>query len=162
LRFNLNDFDSTAVAWRVNRQTRKNPKGRSSLDSGRWVVILVELFGHSSLVTGHWLLGPPGGIVLRRLLSWLSFDSLRRFAPSNLLMLYNRRRLLLTPPERQAMREACRFNAALMDEVPSDRVLTGQIDKLVETTPDHGHVPAQFGYHGCRGVSSVAARASTT
>ena len=32
-------------------------------------------------------------------------------------MLYNRRRLLLTAPERQGMRQACQFNAELMDQV---------------------------------------------
>ena len=71
-------------------------------------------------------------------------------------MLYNRRRLLLTPAERQGMREACRFNAQLMDEVRkiiAPGVTTGQIDKLVETyTRDHGHVPAQLGYHGQAGA----------
>ena len=71
-------------------------------------------------------------------------------------MLYNRKRLLLTPPERQAMREACRFNAQLMDVVRAfiaPGVTTGQIDKLVETyTRDHGHVPAQLGYHGQAGA----------
>src|SRR5262245_33409353 len=67
-------------------------------------------------------------------------------------MLYNRRRLLLTPPERQAMREACRFNAQLMDEVRAfirPGVTTGQVDKLVETyTREHGHAAAPLGYHG--------------
>src|SRR6476646_5440837 len=71
-------------------------------------------------------------------------------------MLYNRRRLLLTAQERQGMREACRFNAQLMDEVRkivAPGVTTGQIDKLVETyTRDHGHVPAQLGYHGQAGA----------
>src|SRR5205814_9436000 len=65
-------------------------------------------------------------------------------------MLYSRRRLLLTPPERQAMREACQFNARLMDEVRAlitPGVTTGAVDKLVETyTRDHGHVPASLGY----------------
>jgi methionyl aminopeptidase len=71
-------------------------------------------------------------------------------------MLYNRRRLLLTTPERQGMREACRFNAQLMDEVRviiRPGVTTGEIDKLVETyTRDHGHVPASLGYHGQAGA----------
>ena len=71
-------------------------------------------------------------------------------------MLYNRRRLLLTPAERQGMREACRFNAQLMDVVRAfivPGVTTGQVDKLVETyTRDHGHVPAQLGYHGQAGA----------
>ena len=71
-------------------------------------------------------------------------------------MLYNRRRLLLAPHERQAMREACRFNATLMDEVRKivrPGVITGEIDKLVETyTRDHSHVPAQLGYHGQAGA----------
>src|SRR3954466_13296132 len=71
-------------------------------------------------------------------------------------MLYNRRRLLLTSAERQGMREACRFNAQLMDEVRKiirPGLMTGEIDKLVETyTRDHGHVPAQLGYHGQAGA----------
>ncbi len=71
-------------------------------------------------------------------------------------MLYNRRRLLLTTAERQGMREACRFNAQLMDEVRKiigPGLTTGEIDKLVETyTRDHGHVPAQLGYHGQAGA----------
>ena len=47
-------------------------------------------------------------------------------------MLYNRRRLLLTSAERQGMREACRFNAQLMDEVRKiihPGVTTGEIDR---------------------------------
>ena len=50
-------------------------------------------------------------------------------------MLYNRRRLLLTPAERQGMREASRFNAQLMDEVRKiirPGLATSEIDKLVE------------------------------
>ena len=95
-------------------------------------------------------------MLIRRLLSWLAFapgqivDSILPF------MLYNRRRLLLTAAERQAMREACHFNALLMDEVRaliSPGVTTGQIDKLVETyTHDHGHVSAPRGYHGQQGA----------
>jgi methionyl aminopeptidase len=71
-------------------------------------------------------------------------------------MLYNRRRLLLAPHERQAMREAGRFNGQLMDVVRAfvrPGVATREIDKLVETyTRDHGHVPAQLGYHGQAGA----------
>lgn len=53
------------------------------------------------------------------------------------------------------MRQACQFNATLMDVVrplvkPGTR--TGQIDKLVfEYTRDHGHTPACLGYPGENG-----------
>ena len=94
-------------------------------------------------------------MALSELLSWLAFIPSRIAAALSPLMLYNRRRLLLTAPERQAMREAGRFNAQLMDEVRAliaPGVTTGQIDKLVVTyTRDHGHVPAQLGYHGQHG-----------
>ena len=84
-----------------------------------------------------------GGMALSELLSWLAFIPSRIAASLNPFMLYNRRRLLLTAPERQAMREAGRFNAQLMDEVRAliaPGVTTGQIDKLVVTyTRDHGH-----------------------
>jgi methionyl aminopeptidase len=70
-------------------------------------------------------------------------------------MLYNRRRLLLGPAEREAMREAGRFNAQLMDVVRAfirPGITTRDIDRLVETyTRDHGHIPAQLGYHGHAG-----------
>src|SRR5262249_11188405 len=86
---------------------------------------------------------------------WLSraFEAISSLFP---FMLYNRRRLLLTAPERQAMREACQFNARLMDEVRAlvaPGVTTKQIDQLVETyTKDHGNVPASLGYHGQAGA----------
>ena len=71
-------------------------------------------------------------------------------------MLYNaRRRLKLNEAERQAMREAGRFNAELLDFVRphvQPGVTTGEIDRLVYTyTRDHGHVPACLGYPGPKG-----------
>jgi methionyl aminopeptidase len=72
-------------------------------------------------------------------------------------MLYNaRRRLKLNETERQGMREACRFNAQLMDElrkIVQPGVTTGQIDDLVyKYTRDHGHTPACLGYPGPKGA----------
>ena len=57
--------------------------------------------------------------------------------------------------ERDALRAASRFNAALMDHVrphvlPGAR--TGDLDQMIyEYTLDHGHTPACLGYHGPAG-----------
>jgi methionyl aminopeptidase len=67
-------------------------------------------------------------------------------------MLFNRKRLRLSPGERQAMRAACRFNAQLMDVLRDfirPGVTTEQIDKLVyDFTTSHGHKCAPLGYIG--------------
>ncbi|HMO14301.1 MAG TPA: type I methionyl aminopeptidase [Pirellulaceae bacterium] len=67
-------------------------------------------------------------------------------------MIKKKPRIRLTETERDAMREAGRFNARLMDLV-REHVFVGQtteaIDRLVHTfTLDHGHIPACLGYQG--------------
>jgi len=79
-------------------------------------------------------------------------------------MLHGQRRLQLAKAEREAMRNAGRFNAQLMDFVRDQiqpGVTTGEIDRLVdEYTRDHGHVPAPFRYEGfpkscCTSINEV-------
>jgi methionyl aminopeptidase len=79
-------------------------------------------------------------------------------------MLYGQRKLILSGVERDAIRQACRFNARLMDQVRAfvrPGVTTGQIDDLVrEYTLDHGHTPACLGYQGfpkscCTSINEV-------
>lgn len=54
--------------------------------------------------------------------------------------------------ERDALREACRFNAQLMDFIrPHVKVdaVTEELDRMIyEYTLDHGHTPACLGYKG--------------
>lgn len=61
-------------------------------------------------------------------------------------------RIRLAEHEREMMREACQFNAQLLDFVrPHVKagVTTASIDRLVhEYTLDHGHIPACLGYPG--------------
>jgi len=67
-------------------------------------------------------------------------------------MLRGKRELYLVECERDSMREACKFNAQLMDFVrPHVKagVLTSELDALVsEYTLDHHHRPACLGYQG--------------
>jgi methionyl aminopeptidase len=79
-------------------------------------------------------------------------------------MLQGQRRLILGETERDAMRQACRFNAQVMDFIrPYVRagITTAQIDRLIyEYTRDHGHDVACLGYHGfpkscCTSVNEV-------
>lgn len=76
----------------------------------------------------------------------------------------NKLKLLMTPWERDGMRQAGRFNSQLMDFVrPYVRagMTTGEIDRQVfEFTRDHGHVPATLNYQGyprscCTSVNEV-------
>jgi methionyl aminopeptidase len=73
-------------------------------------------------------------------------------------------RVLLNERERQSMRNACSFNAQLMDYLrPHVRegISTGELDRLAEDyTRQHGHVPACLGYRGypktiCTSVNEV-------
>ncbi|MFO0870317.1 MAG: type I methionyl aminopeptidase [Pirellulales bacterium] len=79
-------------------------------------------------------------------------------------MLYSLKKLRLGRYERDAMRAAGQFNAALLDFLrPQIRagMTTGEIDRLVhEYTVGHGHVPAPLGYQGfpkscCTSVNEV-------
>jgi methionyl aminopeptidase len=79
-------------------------------------------------------------------------------------MLYSLKKLRLSRYEQDAMRNAGRFNAQLLDYLrPWIRagVTTGEIDRLVyEYTRDHGHIPAPLGYQGypkscCTSVNEV-------
>jgi len=60
--------------------------------------------------------------------------------------------LLLTEPERTAMRKACGVNADLMDYIRDfvqPGITTQEIDKLVhDWTVQRGHIPATLGYRG--------------
>jgi methionyl aminopeptidase len=64
----------------------------------------------------------------------------------------NRNKLRLNEFEREAMRKACRFNAALMDVLRrhvKPGVTTGELDRIVhEYTVSHGCRPASLGYPG--------------
>lgn len=70
-------------------------------------------------------------------------------------MLQNRKKLRLAKPEREAMRRACQFNAALMDylrDFIKAGITTEEIDRLVyDYTTKHGHMPAPLGYPGEHG-----------
>lgn len=79
-------------------------------------------------------------------------------------MLYSLKKLRLSRIEQDAMRNAGRFNAQLLDYLRpwvKAGVTTGEIDRLVyEYTLDHGHVPAPLGYQGypkscCTSVNDV-------
>ncbi|MCA9262756.1 MAG: type I methionyl aminopeptidase [Planctomycetales bacterium] len=79
-------------------------------------------------------------------------------------MLQGKHEIILVEQERDAMREAGRFNAQLLDFVRphiQPGVTTGDLDKLVfEYTQDHGHTPACLGYRGfpkscCTSVNEV-------
>jgi methionyl aminopeptidase len=67
-------------------------------------------------------------------------------------MLFGRRNIRLNAAERNAMREAGRFNAQLMDylrEFVRPGISTDEIDTLGhEYTVAHGHKPASLGYQG--------------
>ena len=86
------------------------------------------------------------------------------FELDSISMLRGKRELYLVECERDSMREACEFNAQLMDFVrPHVRagVLTSEIDALVhEYTLDHNNRPACLGYQGfpkscCTSVNEV-------
>ena len=68
------------------------------------------------------------------------------------MLIRRRRRLKLTQTERDQMRQACAFNAELLDVVrPHVKagVATAEIDSIIhEYTLDHGHIPACLGYPG--------------
>lgn len=68
------------------------------------------------------------------------------------MLIRRNRRLKLNEAERQAMRNACQFNARLLDEVrPHVKagVTTAELDRIVhQFTLDHGHIPACLGYPG--------------
>ena len=79
-------------------------------------------------------------------------------------MLHGKRCPKLGKYERQAMREACRFNARLMDYIREHvrpGITTGKINELVHAyTVEHGHTPAPLGYMGfpkscCTSVNEV-------
>lgn len=79
-------------------------------------------------------------------------------------MLQGQRNLILGEVERDAMRQACRFNAQVMDFLrPHVRpgVTTNELDRLVhDYTRDHGHDLACLGYHGfpkscCTSINEV-------
>ncbi len=79
-------------------------------------------------------------------------------------MLYGHRHPLLSATERDAMREAGRFNAQVMDFIRPHiqaGVTTGAIDQLIHAyTSDHGHGLACLGYQGfpkscCTSVNEV-------
>ncbi len=79
-------------------------------------------------------------------------------------MLYDERKLRLAEIECDAMREAGRFNARIMDFVRNcvrSGVTTGKLDELIYTyTLDHGHEPACLGYQGfpnscCTSINDV-------
>jgi methionyl aminopeptidase len=79
-------------------------------------------------------------------------------------MLHGKRNLILAEVERDAMREAGRFNAQLMDFIRpyvQPGVTTGEIDRLIhQYTQDHNHKPACLGYQGfpkssCTSVNEV-------
>lgn len=67
-------------------------------------------------------------------------------------MLYGQRNLRITEIERDAMRQASRFNAQLMDYIRPfvcEGVETQELDRLiVKYTHDHGHKCACLGYQG--------------
>jgi methionyl aminopeptidase len=80
------------------------------------------------------------------------------------MLIKNNRHLQLTAIERDAMREAGRFNARLMDYLrPFVRagITTGELDQLVyDYTVSHGHRPAPLSYLGfpkscCTSVNEV-------
>lgn len=80
------------------------------------------------------------------------------------MQMASRERVLLNEHQRELMRNACRFNAQLMDYVRTqvkEGVTTGEIDRMVhEYTLDHGHIPACLGYRGypkslCASVNDV-------
>jgi methionyl aminopeptidase len=79
-------------------------------------------------------------------------------------MLQSNRKLLLAEPQRQSMRQAGQFNAALMDYIRGyiqPGIRTDEIDQLVhDYTVRHGHTPATLGYLGytkscCTSVNEV-------
>ncbi len=79
-------------------------------------------------------------------------------------MLHGKRSLRLNKLERQAMRDAGRFNSELFDYIrPYVRagITTSEIDQHVhQYTVSHGHVPAPLGYQGfpkscCTSVNDV-------
>ncbi|MEM7313091.1 MAG: type I methionyl aminopeptidase [Planctomycetota bacterium] len=79
-------------------------------------------------------------------------------------MLRGKRELFLIDFERDSMREACEFNASLMDFIRphvQPGITTGELDRLVhEYTLDHKHRPACLGYQGfpkscCTSVNEV-------
>lgn len=79
-------------------------------------------------------------------------------------MLQNRKKLQLTPAQRDSMRRAGQFNAQLMDFIRprvTAGVTTAEIDTLVrQYTLDHGHRPATMGYQGypkscCTSINDV-------
>lgn len=83
----------------------------------------------------------------------LGTASLRVTAPRRLnQMLRAKPELILVGYERDAMRMAGQFNAALMDYVRDfvrPGVSTEELDRLIhEYTVEHGHRPACLGYHG--------------
>ena len=65
-------------------------------------------------------------------------------------MLFNRKRLNLVEGERQAMRNACKFNASLLDLVRQNLrpgLTTDEIDQLIASrTAEAGHKSASLGY----------------
>lgn len=67
-------------------------------------------------------------------------------------MIRRRSKYRLTEIERDAMREAARFNAQLMDFIRphvKPGIRTGELDRMIhEYTLEHGHVPACLGYPG--------------
>ena len=67
-------------------------------------------------------------------------------------MIRKQKSLSLGPGERDKMREACQFNAALLDYVRphvKQGVRTEEIDRLIyDYTREHGHTPACLGYPG--------------
>lgn len=67
-------------------------------------------------------------------------------------MLFNRKRLNLVEGERQAMRNACKFNASLLDLVRQNLrpgMTTDEIDQLIASrTAEAGHKSASLGYMG--------------
>ncbi len=67
-------------------------------------------------------------------------------------LIRRRSKYRLTETERDAMREAARFNAQLMDFIRphvQPGIPTGELDRLIhEYTLDHGHIPACLGYPG--------------
>ncbi|MFO0922008.1 MAG: type I methionyl aminopeptidase [Pirellulales bacterium] len=79
-------------------------------------------------------------------------------------MLQNNRKLQLGHVQREAMREAGRFNAKLMDYLRGyiqPGITTGEIDRLAhDFTIQSGHTPATLGYHGfpkscCTSINDV-------
>ena len=93
---------------------------------------------------------------MQRLSIQLCCDSLHLLSPLDVTrsihVIRRRPKIRLMAQERQLMRNACQFNAELMDVVRPLVVAgtrTAAIDKLVfEYTRDHGHTPACLGYPG--------------